>query len=55
MTYIFPVIGLVLGIIFLHEPADWRLLVGSLLIVAGIGVVNLRPGARRAVATAAAD
>ncbi|MCC6189423.1 MAG: EamA family transporter [Anaerolineales bacterium] len=42
VTYVFPVIGLVLGILFLREPADWRLLVGSLLIVGGIGVVNLK-------------
>jgi len=42
VTYVFPVIGLFLGILFLHEPADWRLLVGSALIVGGIGVVNLR-------------
>ena len=43
VTYIFPVIGLILGITFLKEIADWRLGVGSLLIVGGIGVVNLRP------------
>ncbi len=42
VTYVFPVIGLILGILFLHESADWRLLVGSALIVGGIGVVNLR-------------
>jgi drug/metabolite transporter (DMT)-like permease len=42
VTYVFPVIGLILGIIFLHESAGWRLLVGSALIVSGIGVVNLR-------------
>src|SRR5579859_655606 len=42
VTYVFPVMGLVLGILFLHESADWRLLVGSALIVGGIGVVNLR-------------
>jgi drug/metabolite transporter (DMT)-like permease len=46
VTYIFPVVGLILGILFLHEPADWRLLVGTLLIVGGIGVVNLRPRAK---------
>jgi drug/metabolite transporter (DMT)-like permease len=40
VTYVFPVIGLLLGIIFLNEPADWRLLAGSALIVGGIGVVN---------------
>jgi len=42
VTYIFPVIGLFLGIIFLQEPADWRLLVGTVLIVGGIGVVNFK-------------
>ncbi len=42
MTYVFPVIGLILGIVFLNESADWRLLAGSILVVAGIAVVNLR-------------
>jgi drug/metabolite transporter (DMT)-like permease len=42
VTYVFPVIGLILGIIFLHESADWRLVLGSALIVAGIGVVNIK-------------
>ena len=42
VAYVFPVIGLLLGIIFLNEHADWRLLVGSGLVVAGIAVVNLR-------------
>jgi len=42
VTYVFPVIGLILGIIFLGEAADWRLIAGSLLIVGGIAVVNLR-------------
>ena len=56
VTYIFPVIGLVLGIVFLNEPADWHLLAGSALIVAGIVVVNLRPRPQRAaVAVGAAD
>lgn len=43
VTYVFPVIGLILGILFLGEVADGRLLLGSLLVVAGIAVVNLRP------------
>ena len=42
VTYVFPVIGLILGIIFLRETADWRLIVGSLLVVAGIVSVNLK-------------
>jgi drug/metabolite transporter (DMT)-like permease len=54
VTYVFPVVGLVLGILFLHESADWRLLVGSALIVGGIGIVNLRTGQPRLVPQAAA-
>lgn len=52
VTYVFPVIGLLLGIVFLNEPVDWRLLAGSALIVAGIVVVNLklRPTSMAAVA-----
>lgn len=42
VTYVFPVIGLLLGIVFLSEAADWRLLAGTVLVVAGIAVVNLR-------------
>lgn len=42
VTYVFPVVGLLLGIVFLDEVVDWHLLVGSALVVAGIVVVNLR-------------
>jgi len=38
------VIGLILGIAFLGERVDWHLVVGSLLVVAGILAVN-RPAA----------
>ncbi len=55
VTYVFPVVGLVLGILFLNEHADWRLLAGSALVVAGILVVNLRPRPRPMNVTAAAD
>jgi drug/metabolite transporter (DMT)-like permease len=57
VTYVFPVVGLVLGIVFLRESADWRLLAGSALIVAAILVVNLRPRPRpgRVAVAAAAD
>jgi drug/metabolite transporter (DMT)-like permease len=56
VTYVFPVIGLVLGIVFLKEVADWRLIVGSLLVVGGIVVVNFirRPQPVRATTTTAA-
>ncbi|HMK08261.1 MAG TPA: DMT family transporter [Anaerolineales bacterium] len=40
VTYVFPVVGLVLGIIFLHEPLTLNLLIGAAMVVAGILVVN---------------
>ena len=55
VTYVFPVVGLVLGILILHEAADWRLVVGSVLIVGGIAVVNLIPTRKPAPQVAAAD
>jgi drug/metabolite transporter (DMT)-like permease len=42
VTYIVPVVGLILGAIILHEEVDSRLILGAALIFAGIGVVNLR-------------
>lgn len=42
VTYVFPVVGLILGVLFLQEDMDWRLAVGSLLVVAGIVVINLK-------------
>jgi len=42
INYVFPVIGLILGVLFLGEPADWRLFAGASLVVSGILLVNLR-------------
>jgi drug/metabolite transporter (DMT)-like permease len=42
VTYVFPVVGLLLGIVILGEPTDWRLFVGTAMIVGGIVVVNAR-------------
>lgn len=55
VTYVFPVVGLALGIIFLNETADWRLAVGAALIVGGIAVVNRRPAAAPAPAQRGAE
>ncbi len=41
VTYIFPLVGVILGAIFLHERPDWHLLVGGALIISGVAVVNL--------------
>lgn len=42
VTYIFPLGGVILGVIFLNEQLSWQLAVGSLLIISSIVVVNLR-------------
>ena len=43
VTYMFPVIGVSLGVLFLGEMLDARLIAGAALVVAGIGVVNWNP------------
>ena len=56
VTYIFPIVGLLLGLIILSEPLDFGLLAGSGLIVAGIGVLNVHlPTRRPQPGSAAAD
>ena len=42
VVYIFPLGGVLLGVLFLHEVLSWQLLVGALLIVASVVVVNWR-------------
>jgi drug/metabolite transporter (DMT)-like permease len=41
VTYVVPIVGLVLGVVFNSEPLTRNLIFGSLLIVSGIGIVNL--------------
>lgn len=40
VTYIFPLGGVLLGVIFLHESLSWQLAAGALLIISSIAVVN---------------
>lgn len=42
VTYIFPLGGVILGVIFLHEQLSWQLAVGAALIISSIAVVNSR-------------
>lgn len=42
ITYVMPVVGILLGAIFLHEPLDARLIIAAILIIGSIGIVNLR-------------
>ena len=43
VTYIFPLGGVILGVIFLNEHLSWQLALGALLIVSSIIVVNWQP------------
>jgi len=43
VTYIFPVGGVILGVLFLGEQLSWQLLAGSALIIASLFVVNYKP------------
>lgn len=51
VTYVFPVVGVVLGIIFLSEPLTWNMIVGSIFVVGGIVVVNRKPRVKSEVKT----
>lgn len=42
VTYVFPVVGVALGVAFLGELLDTRLILGTGLVVAGIVIVSLR-------------
>lgn len=40
VTYLFPLGGVILGVIFLHEQLTWQLLTGGILIIASLVVAN---------------
>ena len=52
VTYLFPIGGVILGVVFLQEHLSWQLIVGSALIISGIAFVNMRFSRRRAEAPA---
>jgi drug/metabolite transporter (DMT)-like permease len=43
VTYLVPVVAVVVGVLFLDEPFEFRLLAGGALTVAGIVLLNRRP------------
>jgi drug/metabolite transporter (DMT)-like permease len=47
VAYVIPVVGIVLGFLVLQEPIDARIILGTILVVTGIGLVNRRFGRRR--------
>jgi drug/metabolite transporter (DMT)-like permease len=42
VTYVFPLVGVVLGAIFLQERLYWQALAGGVLIISGIILVNMK-------------
>lgn len=40
VTYVFPLVGVALGVIFLNERLDWQLLAGAALVIASVVMVN---------------
>ncbi len=55
VTYIFPIVGVFLGIIFLNEQPSWNMILGSALVVGGIIVVNLKPRAKTQAAAVSVE
>ena len=47
VAYLIPVVGIVLGYLVLQEPIDARIILGTGLVIAGVGLVNSRFGRRR--------
>lgn len=43
VTYVFPLVGVALGVLFLNERLDWNLIGGTILIVGSIMIVNRKP------------
>ena len=40
VTYVFPLVGVALGVIFLGENLDWQLVGGAVLVIASVIVLN---------------
>ena len=40
VTYIFPLGGVILGVLFLHEQITWQVIAGAVLIVSSLAVAN---------------
>ncbi len=40
VTYLFPIGGVLLGVMFLHERLSWQLIAGTLLVILSLAVVN---------------
>jgi drug/metabolite transporter (DMT)-like permease len=43
VTYLFPIGGVLLGVMFLNETLSWQLVAGTLLVIISLAVVNWKP------------
>jgi drug/metabolite transporter (DMT)-like permease len=43
VTYLFPLGGVTLGVVFLHEELTWQVITGALLIILSLVVANWNP------------
>lgn len=55
ITYVMPIVGIVLGVAVLGETIDLRIATGTAIILAGVGLVNSRRGTRRLFGRAPAE
>jgi drug/metabolite transporter (DMT)-like permease len=51
VAYVLPVVGIILGFVVLQEPLDGRVIMGTALVIGGIGLVSGRFGRRVLFAT----
>lgn len=47
ITYVMPIVGIVMGVLVLNETIDLRTVIGTGIVLAGVGLVSSRRGARR--------
>lgn len=53
VAYLLPIVGIVAGFLVLGETVDARILLGTALVIGGVGLVNSRFGTRRLYGRAA--
>ena len=46
LTLMTPVMGVILGVIFLGETITWQMLVGGVMALAGVGIIGMRRNRR---------
>jgi drug/metabolite transporter (DMT)-like permease len=47
VTYLLPIVAVILGVLILSEPLSWNLALGGVVILVGVGLSEGQPGGRR--------